>query len=425
MARKKRNHFALGVTVIMMFAAAVGVLMFIGGGVLTHVEHRLITVRFKPGGLMPEVTTGSLVMALGQKVGKVSAARIVVDDDPDATPPVKRQYLEVSASVWRALDLRSDCRIVASGPPLGGKGILEIIHRGMSSEPLAPGQYVYGTVSGFQTTLDMISRELDSANPEGLVSLVKYQLDRRQRDSLVARIQSSLVDINLLTSRLAAETDAATDGRLLFKIHNAVDRANRSLADLESLVAENRAKIDETLSSVQHATQVADTQILASLANELDAKSPTSLIAMAHESMQRLNRSLTDINAISKTGHRVVVLNADRISQLVENAVEASASLKYGIKDLQAHPWKLLTGAPSASRKRELDVHSAAREFAEAAAHLDDASSRLKSLVEASGGSIEADDPEFVRIRSELSATIDRFGEVEQALWDALKPRRK
>lgn len=419
MARKKRNNFALGVTVIIMFAALVGVLLFIGGGMFSSGDLRTITIRFEPGGVMPEISDGSLVMALGQKVGKVTDARIVEGEETHQGAKVKRQYLDVVAKVWARLDLRTDCQIIASGPPLGGAGILEIIHRGSSRDRLTSDQFVVGKVSGFQTALELITQELDTQNRDGLVSLVKMQLDARQRDSLIAKIHESLADINVMTARLATETDGQSDGHLLYKIHESVDRVNRALASIESLVADNRTKIDNTLSSVEHAMGVADAEILQSIAKQLDEDSPTSLIARAQGAMERLNRSLDDLNVITKEGERIVVLNSDRISELIENVSTASMSLKFGIRDLTLHPYKFFQ-KPSPSEAKKLSIHSAAREFAEAAAHLDDATSRLKALVDVNGGGVASNDPELTQIRSDLSAAIDRFGQVEDALWSAL-----
>lgn len=419
MARKKRNNFALGVTVIVMFAAIVSVLLFIGGESFSTEARRTIVIRFEPGGLMPEMSDGSLVMALGQKVGKIIGASIVESDVKSGDEDQKKQYLEVRASVRDNLDLRTDCEIVASGPPLGGKGMLEIIHRGKSAARLTDEDFVIGKVSGFQPALDMITRELDVTNPDGLLTLVKFQLDPRESDSLVAQIHSSMADINVMTERLAAETDSATQGRLLAKIHEGMNRINQSLGALESLIVDNRAKIDNTLASVEHATSVADTRILESLAAELDAQSPASLIARAHESIESLNKSLVDLNVITDTGKRVVVLNAERIDELVQYANEASMTLKFGLKDVALHPWKILA-KPPANEEHKLNIQSAARDFAEAAAHLDDATSRLKALVEASGGQVASSDPELMRIRNDLTHTVDRFGEVENALWEAL-----
>lgn len=419
MARKKRNNFALGVTVIVMFAAIVAVLLFIGGESFSAEARRTIVIRFEPGGLMPELSDGSLVMALGQKVGKITGAAIVESEATGGGGSQKKQFLEVRASVRENLDLRTDCEIVASGPPLGGKGMLEIIHRGKSAARLTDEDFVIGKVSGFQPALDMITRELDVTNPDGLLTLIKYQLDPRQRESLVARIHKSLADINVMTERLAAETDGATQGRLLAKIHEGMNRINESLGALESLIVDNRGKIDNTLSSVEHATSVADTRILESLAGELDAHSPASLIARAHGSIEALNKALADLNVITDTGKRVVVLNADRIDELIQYANEASMTLKFGLKDFWRHPWKIFA-KPSASEQHKLNVQNAARDFVEAAAHLDDATSRLKALVDASGGQVASSDPELARIRSDLTETIDRFSEVENALWEAL-----
>ena len=90
------------------------------------------------------------------------------------------------------------------------------------------------------------------------------------------------------------------------------------------------------------------------------------------------------------------------------------------MKDLSLNPWKLLL-PPSTAERRELHIYNVAREFAAAAGHLDDASSRLKSLVDSRLDYIRSDDPDLVEIRSDLEASLERFGAAEQALFKELK----
>lgn len=411
----KRNTFKLGLSVLVMFLLLFGCLLFIGGGDLFAGRKSLILVRFPPGGSMPEITKGSFVTYFGQKVGVVKSTRLVVDSESD------KHFLEVRAALNQDLGLREDCRIVASGPPLGGMGEVAILSRGSSAGPVSADRPIYGQPAGFQAALDMITRELDVANPEGLIARIKLQLHPEDRQSLVARINLSLADLNVMTTRLATELDRRQDVAFLHKLHAGLDQLNRGLVVLTSMLETNRPRVDSSLASIDSAAGKLDTGVMSALVREFELTEDQdhTLLTKAHDAFNCLNQSLADLNVTTDHTKGVIVLNKDRISELVENATDASVHLRQGVKDLSLHPWKLLA-EPSTAEKREMHIFNVAREFTEAAGHLDDSTSRLRSLLEAENYKIGPDDPELRQIREELAATVDQFSKAEQALWDEL-----
>ena len=419
---RKRDTFKLGIAVIVMAFLLVACLLFIGSGGLFVSEHGVLIVRFRPGGSMPEISEGSVVTYFGQQVGLVVKTEIVEDRDAEDSTIAGQQFLEVQVVLYEDLGLREDCTIVASGPPLGGIGMLEILNRGSSAKALEPSQPIYGQVAGFQAALDMITRELDESNADGLVSLIKVQLDAEDERSLVVKVHKSLADINILTASLARELDREQDDVFLAKIHTSVDLINRSLSEVADLVEHNRSKIDSTIASAERATGKLDTGVMDVLARELDLDSDpeVTLLTKVHDAFTGLNESLADLNVVTDGAKEIVVLNKDRISEVVENITTASQHLKRGIRDLELHPWRLIF-EPSVGEKRELHMLNVAREFAEAAADLDDSTSRLRSLLDVHEGRIRSDDPSLAEIRARLLETVRKFGEAEQALWAELK----
>ena len=414
---RKRDTFKLGIAVMVMFFLLVACLLFIGSDLFVA-KQSVLVVRFRPGGSMPEISEGSVVTYFGQKVGLVVKAVIVEDGDAEDSTIVGQKFLEVQVGLYEDLGLREDCTVVASGPPLGGIGMLAILNRGSSAKALQPSQPIYGEVAGFQAALDMITRELDESNADGLVSLIKVQLDAEDEGSLVAKVHKSLADINSLTASLARELDDV----FLAKIHTSVDLINRTLSEVADLVEQNRSKIDSTIASAERAAGKLDTGVMDVLARELelDADPEVTLLTKVHDALTGLNESLADLNVVTDGAKEIVVLNKDRISEVVENLTTASRHLERGINDLKLHPWKLLF-EPSVGEKRELHMLNVAREFAEAAADLDDSTSRLRSLLEVHEGRMWSDDPSLAEIRTRLLETVQKFGEAEQALWAELK----
>lgn len=418
---RKRDTFKLGIAVMVMAFLLLACLLFIGGGLFVT-EQGILIVRFRPGGSMPEISEGSVVTYFGQKVGLVVKAVIVEDRDAEDSTIAGQPFLEVQVGLYEDLGLREDCTIVASGPPLGGIGMLEILNRGRSPKLLQASQPIYGEVAGFQAALDMITHELDESNPDGLVSLIKVQLDAEDERSLVVKIHKSLADINIVTASLARELDREQDDVFLAKVHTSVDLINRSLSVVADLVEQNRSKIDNAIASAERATGKLDTAVMDVLARELelDSDPEVTLLTKVHDAFTGLNESLADLNVVTDGAKEIVVLNKDRISEVVENLTTASRHLERGIHDLELHPWKLIF-EPSVGEKRELHMLNVAREFAEAAADLDDSTSRLRSLLDVHEGRMRSDDPALAKIRARLLETVRKFGEAEQALWAELK----
>ncbi len=419
---KKRNTFTLGLTLLVMFTMFVAFLLFIGSQGIFRPETREFTVRFGLGAAMPEIVKGSRVNCFGQAVGKVVETNFIEAPDPTGRSKEDLPYLEVRATAIEALNLRSDVRIISTGPPLGGKGVIEIVHRGISENPLDDETIVYGSVTGFQEVLATVTRELDDKNPTGLLRMIKSEFDVRDKDSLLAHVRKSSRDINRITRSLALEMTRDKEEHLLHKLHISMDKVNHGLQELVALLEETRPSINRTLGSAEQAMAKIDTQIIDNLVKEFNPNHKAGTLAQIHVAFEKLNGSLDDVNALTSATKGIVVLNRDRIDELVQNASEAGMLLRAGIKDLTLHPWKAFL-KPTPSELRELNMFNVAREFAAASAHLDDSTSRLKSLADLYGTSIDVNDTQLLNIQADLTESVKKYREAEQALWDLLNKR--
>ncbi|MCB9849545.1 MAG: hypothetical protein H6817_02435 [Phycisphaerales bacterium] len=415
----KRNNFQLGLAVIVMFVLFVGCMLFIGAKGIFSEKSRSITVRLAAGPALPEISKGSVVTCFGQQVGKVIDTHFVIGTDPDDTTRTDVQFLEAEVTARADLDLRADCLITAGGPPLGGKGFLEISNRGVAKEPLADDAVIYAGAAGLQTALAQLTAEFDANDPTSLMAQIKRQLRPDVDDSLIAKIHLSLDNIATMTAALAMQVDPEQSDVLLAKVHAALDQVNVGLREVVDMVQETRPQVQNAMASTDHALQRIDREIVASLAEELDRNQDGSLLAQVHESMTRLNESLTDVNTITGETRQTVVLNTARIDQLVQNATEASVLLKRGVRDLASQPWRLL-GKPSEKELAQLDNIDVAREFADAAAQLDDAAIRLKALVDAEGTALNPDSEDLKKIQEQLDASVKEFFKTEATLYKRL-----
>lgn len=448
MAKKRRDTFRLGLAVIVIFSLFVGVLLFIGGGWKRDPRVPFV-VRFRHTLTLPLLEEDAEIIGFGLVVGKVKELSEVEDVDPEKASAGPTLFLEIHGEINESVGLRQDCRIVAEGPPLGGRGYLRVVNRGASPERIDPGRPVYGGTSGFAAALDAISAELDEKNPDGILWYVKHQLDPDSAESVIAKLHRSLDDVNALTLAIALQTDArrkdaviakmnmvldnlnlttgyvrdqVTPGHedmALAKIHEALDSLNSGLAEVAAMLQENRPHVTGAMRSIERTAATLDTGIAAPIAGELDKSNPQSILGRVHTSFERVIQSLEDLNLVTDKTKRLVVLNSERFSGLIENVKEASDHLKATSKDLRRNPWRLLY-RPSLEETKELNIFDAAREFAEAAGRLDDSATQLRALLESREGAVPADDADLAKIRAHLQETFEKFQAAEKSLWQQL-----
>jgi hypothetical protein len=448
---KKRDEFTLGLWVIAVVVLLVAVVIFIGGRRWGQ-TYRRYTVRFPVTYALPdEIKAGAHIYCGGALVGRVYRAALQQVNEKGDRPAALWAYFEVGIS--EVVELRSDCSIVARGPLLGGGGKLIIKDPGRTGRVIQEGGLISGASAGsFNEALDFINAELDPDNPIGLLAMVKTQLDAGDADSILAKVHASLDDLNAITrnvsrqvnpaqrevlisklhtvldninattSELRAQVQPGTEGTLLAKVHTALDRVNTGLQEAKDMLAEDRVPIRETLQTLQRTADLVEHRIAGPVAAELDLANTRSLLNRVHASLEKIDESLVDLRTISDRSKTLVVLNEDRINRLMMNLGETAAHLKSASKDLRRNPWRLLY-RPSLEETRQLNVFDAAREFAEAAARLDDSATQLAALAKSHGGGVPADSPQLAEIRKRLEQTFEDYVRAEQALWKQLDVR--
>jgi len=462
---KQRDAFKLGVTLLVVLALFLGVLFFLASRGPTG-QH--VTVRFRHDAAgMPVLKPGAQVRCGGTQVGTVRRVELREAAAPASrqTPggaeskPAERQlYLYVEAEVDEAVGLRTDCRIAAEGPALGGTGWLVIESRGTAPKLLGEHDLVEGQPpGGFAAVTDKLNdlaaalqAELDASRPNSLMATIKAQLNATDATSLLGKIHKSLDDIGAMTSSMRGQFDpreqatllgklhaslnhinqitaelrdqlaSARDDAMLAKVHRALDTLNAGLRNAAEMLRENREPLHQTLEHLRRTSEQLDAGIAKRIARQLDPDNAAGLIAKIHVGLNRLNASLADINQVTDTTRQLVVLNREKLDELLTNFKQTSEHLKAAAKDIRRNPWRLLY-RPSPQEIDRLSVFDAARAFAEAAAELDDAVADLRALAEAQNGQLRADDPQLQRIRARLAETFEKFTQAEAALWQQLK----
>lgn len=432
MAEQRRNEFTVGLFTIIVVVVFVAILIWIGKG--APAGQQRITIRFEPTPIMPPIKEKAQVIVGGQPVGKViSAALIGVPKDGGA----KEFFVEVVADIREDLVLHADCAAVPEAPALGGDALLKL-DLGTKPEEFAGGIIEGSPPAGFAGVMASVQSELDANNPAGLLAQIKIQLDPDAENSLLGKLNTSLDDINSMTSALSLEMKPS-DGRtlmgkvqrvadninavtgslrqqfddgepdvLITKLHFAIDSINGSLETVARILSTGEAPITRTLANVEETS--------VHISEQTDPERPDSLMAQFRMASAKINTSLEDMNTVTKTTRDVMVLNRENINRMLVNFKEASDHIKTGVKYVLRNPWRLLN-PPDPKEIREQAILDAARSFTEAATRLDDATAQLKALSELHNGNIPIDDPDLERLRAELKSTQEKYQQAEAKLW--------
>mgnify|MGYP005837517079 CR=1 FL=1 len=446
---KPRDTFKLGLTLIVFLVLFAGVIVFIGTGIRGGGE--TVVVRFPADQITAKLKKGGEVLCGGQSVGTIRSIHLQEESAAEGPP---RLYVHVTIDVDRVVGLRDDCRITPTAALIGDVSALEITNRGVGS-PISRGGVVMGHAApGLSTAIGMLTEQLDPNRKDSLLSMIRGQLDVNNTASLLAKVHKSLNDlndvtqsvsfqmnanerqaivaklhtmldhVNAATASLRGEFDPKQGEAALARIHTALDSLNRALVAVVATLDENRPTVRETMQLVRNTARILSEQIAPRVAAEVDVKNTASLLAELHVGMARMNEALADIKGITAAGRTLVVANKDSIEKIIANLLDTSERIKVGIQDLTLHPWRLFK-QPTPDEEQRQGVVDAARLFSQAATQLDNATIRLKAVVDAGGGRVRPDDEGLIQARDALQHTIEQFQQAEQALWKQLEVRSR
>jgi ABC-type transporter Mla subunit MlaD len=443
----RRQDFVLGLTAIVLFSLFIGTVLFIAQP--RRGATRQIVVEFPHERGLSPLKAGSAVLLSGAiEVGQVKRVEIrqVGSTGPGSAP---RTVVVAVAQVDASLPLYGDCQITTDMPLIGGTGTIVITNVGTPGIPLPDGP-IEGQPPQGMAAFAQVSRRLTA--PGGLIDRLERALDPDAAGSLLAKLSATLSDVNAITASLRQELTPAQRNTLLSKLHLILDDVNATTASIreqmqeeggtslmarlqraldtlhsalsEALLAlqENRPVLRQTLASVEHSTRRVDEELLPRLSKELDGQQAGSLLAKIHAALDRMNAALADVQVAAEAGKRMVVLNRPAVDRLIQNLHIASEDLTLGVREVVLDPSRLIWG-PGPARENRLVLLSAARDFVQAAAYLDDAAARLEAIQQAGGGHeiLALPEQELEAVREALRSAFARFEQAEKYFWEQMK----
>jgi len=416
MPRKKQSELAAGLFVIIALAVTLGVVVWMGPSLLKTTRQRAVFYVLESSG-SAGIAVGSFVQINDKQVGKI--AEIVLDGENART-------LYVAEIEHEGVLVHADAEAQVVAGLVGGEKLV-ITNRGSPDEPLADADHpveltggldrAMGDLSAAAGNLRAISETirvqlgaaragpiltkihdiLNSLKEAGadvarIAANVRKETEPGAEGTVLGRIRSSAADLNAMTSRLARESDAKSDGSLAAKAHGIMDDAGpklrRTLAAAADVAEQLRTYTKKDLGEILAKLRQSNTEVL---------------------------KIVKDFSEVSAGARQIVLLNRDNIDEMLDNLAQVSVNLKSVSKEVRRNPWRLLY-EPTDKELDSQNIYDAARAFSDGAAQLDQAIAKLKGVDPATA------DPELVKkIREHLEATFARFSRAEEKLWKEMQ----
>lgn len=369
MSQNTGREIRAGLVVLLGLGVLVGLVSLAGGGPGFLSSRQTIDVVFRDG---QGVRVGCPVRIAGIEAGRVTAV------DLTESGGNVRARLRLAMPAALASRLRQDARIAIEAG-LTGQVIVNVVDAGRSSVALVPGQEIQGVeTSLFDPLLEQVG--LGPSERDGLratiaeVRATTEAVGPRLRE-LVAGLQETTTSLQeTLTAARPAITKAAervetiAEGIDPAKVQEALNRLAAITRETETLLAENRPVLTETLASVR-GTVTASTPRIEALLDGLNA------------TRVRADGVLASAGVVSSgaaelmTSHRA---NLDRTFSNIREATDYGARL---VQKLYGNPFYLSPFyKPSKEDIRAQEVYDAANTFLIGAKELRDAITSLQAI---------------------------------------------
>lgn len=391
MPRKRHSELVAGVFVVVALVLGLGVVFWLGAAdVFKPSKSRAVFFVAESAGSVG-LHEGSFVRVNDDAVGKITEIRYV---------PAEARTLYVAQIERGDIAIRADGKAhVVAG--LVGATSLVISYCGSDDKPAADEDHPVEISGGLDRAMSDIAAAAE---------IIKRELDAGQADRLLAKIhtvlddmKSAARDVAKITANIRPEMDRTNADSMLAK-------ARSSVEDIKAITTDAKPKISKTLdAAVEAAGRIRD----------YTKKDIVEILTKLRESNTEILKIAKDFRAVSENAREIVVLNRDKIDEMIDNMAQVSDNLKSTSKEIRRNPWRLIH-KPKDEEIRSRDIYDAARAFSSGAEQLDRALARLNALAAYPEG-LKADDPQLRKIRAQIEDAFGKFSKVEQALWKELE----
>lgn len=415
---KQGNALKAGSFILGSIVVVIGLVLGIKGTTAFQaVDKRIVefTLEDNVGGLR----VGDDVRIGGARVGDVHEIEIVTGDSAASTtqptPGASGAKIRVTFGVPKTYPIRQGAKIGVESS-VTGQSVLNFTDLGRG-ETLALSTPLKGTPSALNAAL--------SRAPDLLAAL---------QDETLPRVHGAIEDVRMHTiprvnntiDSYKATADAGTE--LVRKVQGHVDPAVEKynkvadntagmMGEIKDVFGDTKVDIRQSMSNVASATGSLKTS-LPGILEKVD-----TAVAKVNTTLEGATAAMVDIRKVAEntrelTGSAKAVLggNKGKLDGMIAALKATSDNLKNATADIRRSPWRLLY-RPSNKETSNLNIYDAARQFAEGANDLNDATQALRDAL----NSKTADADQLKKLMSAMEESFKRFTDVEQKLWSEVK----
>ena len=422
-----RNALKAGTFILVALALVAGVLVAIKGTAALTGSGAAHVAAFEldedVGGLQP----GNEVRVGGLKLGSVDTVKLDEPTGDDDSPP----RVLVRFTLPDRIALRQGAKVTVQSTVTGQSWVnVESLGEG---DPIPSDQALDGAPGGLAALLKSAG-DLGSAGADVrsiLADAREKTLPTVERavasaadaaDALKGTAQRVKDRVDPLIDRYDTAAERATE---------AIDKARDTVGQVSDAIAENRPDVRKAVQSAEAIVDKVERAIPDLIA---DAR---AIAADAKVGVERAKDALGDIKAFTgdvkpsapdakgllaesretvKAARSLLVSNRGRIDDIVENVQDASEQLDKASGEIRRSPWRLLY-RPDKNEAGNLDLFDAARQFADGANDLSDASVALRDTL----ADPQADEERIRAMMAELDQSFARFETVQAGLFDRIR----
>jgi ABC-type transporter Mla subunit MlaD len=237
MARKARNEIAVGITVLVVLVLTIYIVVMLADWSSIFTPQQKITIRVPYQCGLKGLSKGNPVNLGGVKIGIITNTEI----KKLTTTDINGVYVFFTMNIPQEYQLRRDCVLLPEYNVLGGQPSLCIRDLGSEGEIIMDGQTVDLALA--DSVMDAIKQEFDSADPESLLALVKYEVNRDNNDSAVSSLKNVAAELEKAIPAITAQIQ-----KTLAKAQSALDTAQLTLQKIKKITDDER--IDKIINDV-------------------------------------------------------------------------------------------------------------------------------------------------------------------------------
>lgn len=370
------REIRVGTIVALALACLVGFMVMAAGGPGYLTQRRTIDVVFRDGqGIRP----GSPVRIAGIDAGRVTAVDLVPVDG------LLRARVRMALPAALAGRLRQDLKVTIQAG-LTGQSLVNVVETGRSEQPLVPGQVIAGVESSFfDPVLEQVGLgPVERSHLSHMIGEVRSMVDATgpQVRAILGSLQETAADVRE-SAEAVRPAVTVTAGRIeefarkadTAKLDEGVARVNALVGEAESMLAENRAVLKATLTSVNELTTDVKTLI------RRDSPKVEAMLENVNGTRARLDALLTQATITASQSAQILTVNRASIDRTVANVRDATNNGNMLVQKLYGNPFYLSPFyKPTKEDIASQEFYDVASTFMNGAKELHDAVTALQAM---------------------------------------------